>query len=56
VSLKIRPVYHKKDDRIGGQVFLCVLAYYLRWHMEQRLRPLFEENGEGKHRQWTVKN
>ena len=56
VSLEIRPVYHKKDDRIRSHVFLCVLAYYLQWHMQQRLQPLFEADGEGKNRQWTVEN
>jgi transposase len=56
VALEIRPVYHKKDDRIRSHVFLCVLAYYVQWHMEQRLKPLFEEDGQGKHRQWTVEN
>ena len=40
VQLEIRPVYHKTDDRIRAHVFLCVLAYYLQWHMNQRLAPL----------------
>jgi transposase len=56
VSLEIRPVYHKKDERICSHVFLCVLAFYLQWHMQQRLQPLFEKDGEGKNRQWTVEN
>ena len=56
VSLEIRPVYHKKDDRIRSHVFLCVLAYYVQWHMQQRLQPLFEADGEGKNREWTVEN
>jgi transposase len=56
VSLEIRPVYHKKDDRIRSHVFLCVLAFYLQWHMQQRLRPLFEADGKGKNRQCTVEN
>src|SRR5207248_10479466 len=54
VSLEIRPVYHKKDDRIRSHV--CVLAFYVQWHMQQRLKPLFEADGEGKNRQWTVEN
>jgi hypothetical protein len=37
VQLEIRPVYHKTDDRIRAHVFLCVLAYYLQWHMNQLL-------------------
>lgn len=56
VALEIRPVYHKKDPRIISHVFLCVLAYYLQWHMQQRLQPLFEQDGQGKHRHWTVEN
>lgn len=56
VSLEIRPVYHKKDDRIRSHVFLCVLAFYLQWHLQQRLQPLFEADGQGKHRQWTIEN
>jgi transposase len=56
VSLEIRPVHHKKDERIRSHVFLCVLAYYLQWHMQERLQPLFEQDGFGKDREWTVAN
>lgn len=56
VQLEMRPVFHKKDDRIRSHVFLCVLAYYLQWHMKQRLQPLFAEDGVGKDRQWTFEN
>jgi transposase len=56
VALEIRPVYHKKDDRIRSYVFLCMLAYYVHWHMKQRLQPLFEKDGKGKNRQWTMEN
>ena len=55
VQLEIRPVYHKNDDRIRCHVFLCMLAYYLQWHMEQRLAPLFEEDGVGENRRWTFR-
>jgi transposase len=53
VQLEIRPVWHKTDDRIRAHVFLCMLAYYLQWHMQQRLKPLFAGNGRGKKRQWS---
>jgi hypothetical protein len=43
VSLELRPVHHKKDERIRAHVFLCMLAYYLQWHLTQRLAPLFEQ-------------
>jgi len=55
VQLEIRPVYHKTDDRIRSHVFLCMLAYYLQWHMEQRLVPLFKGDGEGEQRRWTFR-
>jgi len=55
VQLEIRPVYHKNDERIRSHVFLCMLAYYLQWHMEQRLTPLFATDGEGQERRWTFR-
>ncbi len=56
VQLEIRPVYHKTDDRIRCHVFICMLAYYLEWHMMQRLQPLFKTNGKYKNRFWTFEN
>jgi transposase len=56
VSLEMRPVFHKKDDRIRSHVFVCMLAYYLQWQVQQRLKPLFAQDGKGKERQWTFSN
>ena len=56
VQLEVRPVYHKLDRRIRSHVFLCVLAYYLQWHMKQRLAPLFAEDGTEKNRHWSFAN
>ena len=53
VQLEIRPVYHKTDDRIKCHVFICMLAYYVLWHMKQRLLPLFENDGVGTNRKFT---
>jgi hypothetical protein len=53
VQLEMRPVYHKTDDRIRAHVFLCMLAYYVQWHMQQRLQPLFDSDGYGAERRWT---
>jgi len=55
VQLEIRPVYHKNDERIRSHVFLCMLAYYLQWHMEKRLAPLFAADGQGQQRRWTFR-
>ncbi len=40
VDLKVRPIYHWSNDRVWAHVFLCLLAYYVEWHMRQRLAPL----------------
>jgi len=54
--LEMRPIFHKKDERIKAHVFMCMLAYYLQWHLVDRLRPLFETDGMGKDRRWTVED
>jgi transposase len=56
VQLEVRPVYHKTDDRIRSHVLLCTLAYYLQWHLRQRLEPLFAADGTHKDREWTMRN
>ena len=40
VDLHVRPVYHRLEDRVRAHVFLCMLAYYLEWHMRQKLAPM----------------
>jgi len=40
VDLKIRPIYHRNPDRVRAHVFLCMLAYYVEWHMRRNLSEL----------------
>ena len=40
VDLKVRPIYHYAASRVRAHVLLCMLAYYVEWHMRQRLKPL----------------
>jgi Transposase DDE domain len=40
VDLEIRPVFHWIGPRVRAHVFLCLLAYYLEWHLRQALAPL----------------
>ena len=40
VDLKVRPIYHYLADRVRAHVFLCMLAYYVEWHMRQKLAPM----------------
>jgi transposase len=53
VQLELRPVYHKTDDRIRCHVFICMLAYYVMWHMKQKLQPIFDADGVGENRKYT---
>jgi transposase len=49
VDLHVRPVYHWLADRVRSHVFLCMLAYYLEWHMRQCLAPmLFDDTDKEK--------
>jgi len=44
VDLELRPVFHWTAPRVRAHVLLCMLAYYLEWHMRQSLAPmLFDE-------------
>jgi DDE family transposase len=40
VDLNVRPVFHYSEQRVRAHVFLCMLAYYVEWHMRRRLKPL----------------
>ena len=40
IDLKVRPIYHWLADRVRAHVFLCMLAYYVEWHMRVALAPL----------------
>lgn len=40
IDLRVRPIFHWKDDRIRAHVFLCMLAYYVEWHMRGALSEL----------------
>jgi transposase len=45
VDLKIRPIHHHLEDRVRAHVFLCMLSYYVEWHMRQALAPiLFDDH------------
>ena len=46
VDLHVRPVYHWLADRVRAHVFLCMLGYYLEWHMRQRLAPMLYDDDD----------
>ena len=44
--LKVRPVFVYTPDHVRAHVFLCMLAYYVQWHMRRRLAPLLFEDDD----------
>jgi hypothetical protein len=44
IDLDIRPVHHRLAGRVRAHVFLCMLAYYVAWHMRRTLAPLLFED------------
>lgn len=40
VDLRIRPIHHRLADRVRAHILLCVLAYYVEWHMREAWREL----------------
>ena len=44
IDLDIRPVHHRLAGRVRAHVFLCMLAYYVAWHMRRKLAPLLFED------------
>ena len=45
VDLKVRPLHHRRADRVRAHVLLCMLAYYVEWHMRRALAPqLFDDH------------
>jgi hypothetical protein len=45
VDLEVRPIHHRRADRVRAHVLLCMLAYHLEWHMRRALKPiLFDDH------------
>jgi len=40
VDLKVRPIHHRLPDRVRAHILLCMLAYYVEWHMREAWRAL----------------
>ena len=40
IELLVRPIWHRTEDHVRAHLFLCMLAYYVEWHMRKALAPL----------------
>ena len=51
LDLLLRPFHHRLDDRVRAHVFVCLLAYYVQWHLKQAWAPLlFADEHLAEHR------
>jgi len=46
IDLLVRPIRHRSQERVPAHIFLCLLAYYLEWHLRQAWAPLLYEDEE----------
>ncbi len=46
VEVRVRPIYHHVDDRVRAHIFLCMLAYYVEWHLRRAWAPLLFDDEE----------
>jgi transposase len=46
IDLLVRPIYHHTADRVRAHILLCLLAYYVEWHLRQKWEPLLFEDEE----------
>jgi len=44
IDLKVRPIYHHLEGRVRAHIFLCMLAYYVEWHMKEAWRELLKSD------------
>src|SRR5262249_18586616 len=46
IDLLVRPIHHRTAERVRTHVLLCLLAYYVEWHLRQVWQPLLFEDEE----------
>ena len=46
IDLRVRPIYHHLEKRVRAHIFLCMLAYYVQWHMKEAWRELLFSDEE----------
>jgi transposase len=46
LDLRVRPIHHRVEPRVRAHLFLCLLAYYVEWHMRRALKTLLYEDEE----------
>jgi len=53
IDLQVRPIRHRSEAHVRAHIFLCMLAYYVQWHMRKALSPVLFQDDELERDRWT---
>jgi transposase len=53
VDIQVRPIRHRTEAHVRAHIFLCMLAYYVQWHMRKALSPVLFQDDELDDDRWT---
>ena len=53
IDLQVRPIRHRSQAHVRAHIFLCMLAYYVQWHMRKALSPVLFQDDELEDARWT---
>ena len=53
IDLQVRPIRHRSEAHVRAHIFLCMLAYYVQWHMRKALSPVLFQDDELTRDRWT---
>jgi len=54
LDLQVRPIYHRLEDRVRAHLFICMLAYYVEWHLRRAWAELLYTDEDGSQRDTPV--
>ena len=52
IDLRVRPIRHRDEAHVRAHIFLCMLAYYVEWHMRKALSPVLFQDDELDAARW----
>ena len=53
LDLRVRPIHHRSEAHVRAHIFLCMLAYYVEWHLRKALSPALFQDDELDVNRWT---
>jgi transposase len=53
IDLQVRPICHRTEDHVRAHIFLCMLSYYVHWHMRKALASVLFQDDELDEARWT---